>query len=141
MAMTLWIRRIHLFVAWTFVAAILFQVFLIGRFLFAGESVDPHREFGYTVLPLLALLVLLTAFPSGLGRGAVGWAGLLFVLTIVQMSLPGLKANLPLVAALHPVNALLVFWFAVRVARGAGRPVMNPSRAAVPSRSVAAQLR
>jgi hypothetical protein len=140
MAMTLWIRRIHLFFAWTFVAAILFQVFLIGRFLFAGELIDPHREFGYTVLPLLALLVLLTAFPAGLGRGAVGSAGLLLVLTIVQMSLPSFKGTVPLVAALHPVNALLVFWSAVHVARGAGRPVVKASPSAAPS-GVAAHSR
>ena len=53
-------RRIHLAVAWIFLVAILIQVFLIGLYLFAGGSLEPHRSFGYSIL-FVALAVLLTA--------------------------------------------------------------------------------
>jgi hypothetical protein len=136
LAMTLWLRRVHLFLAWAFVVGVLLQVFFIGRFLFARESIDAHLSLGYT-LPLLALLSVLSAFPARLSRGTVGLAGLVFVLTVVQTILPTLKSTLPPVAALHPVNALLIFWFAVQVARGSSRPA--PRAASTASSTMAAR--
>ena len=92
-------RRIHLAVAWIFLVAILIQVFLIGLYLFAGGSLEPHRSFGYSIL-FVALAVLLTALWARVPRRD-GWiaAGVLG-LYIVQTSLPEFKASASAIAAL-----------------------------------------
>jgi len=111
-------RRVHLVVAWLFLAAILVQVFLIGLYLFAGGSLETHRSFGYSIL-FVALAVLLSALwarvPRRDGWIAAGLLGLYFV----QTSLPEFKTSAPAVAALHPVVAFLLFWVGLRVARRA----------------------
>ena len=80
-------RRIHLAVAWIFLVAILIQVFLIGLYLFAGGSLEPHRSFGYSIL-FVALAVLLTALwarvPRRDGWIAAGVLGLYIVQTSLQ---------------------------------------------------------
>lgn len=102
--------------SWLFVAAVIVQVFLAGVGLFGAGSLDLHREFGYN-LPLVPLLMLPVAWPAHVGR-RTGWLTVaLFVLAAVQTMLPAFRGPMPVIAALHPVNALLVFWLAVVVAR------------------------
>jgi hypothetical protein len=111
-------RRVHLAVAWLFLAVVLLQIFLIGLFLFAGGSIENHRNLGYSII-LFAAAVPLTALwarvPRRDGWIAAGVLGLYFV----QTALPGLKASAPAVAALHPVFAVLLFWLGLGVARRA----------------------
>lgn len=105
------------FLAWTFVGLVAVQVFLAGVGLFGAAPMTLHREFGYW-LPLVALAVLLAgAVARG---GSLVWlsAGLL-LLTVVQGVLPALRADLPIVAALHPVNALLLAGLGLVIARRA----------------------
>lgn len=102
-------------VAVLFVAGVVAQVFLAGLFLFAGGERAWHMEFGYwlELPPLLALLLLWPARP---GR-RIGWLiAALAVDVFVQTSLPYFQSSVPVVAALHPVNALLVLWLGVTVA-------------------------
>ena len=98
-----------------FVIGVVTQVFLAGLFLFAGATRSWHMSFGYwlELPPLVALLLLWPARP---GR-RIGWLTLALALdVIVQTSLPYFKSDLPIVAALHPVNALLVLWLGVTLA-------------------------
>lgn len=104
--------RIHAAAAAVFVLAILVQVFLAGSAIAdLGGSGDfkGHIEFGYTWVGLAALALLVTAFLARRPRRDLGIVGLIVVLYIVQTLLPGFKATSPVVAALHPVNALLLF--------------------------------
>jgi len=115
-------RRLHLAAAWLFVAAIVIQVFLAGAAIAnLGGSGDfaTHREFGYSVVGLVALAVLITAVAGGLPRRQIGISFGLLVLYIVQTLLPTFKSTVSWVAALHPVNALLLFALAIWVARRA----------------------
>ena len=112
-------RMVHALAAMVFVVAILVQVFLAGAALLQlGGDGDfrAHIDFGYTEVGLAALAVLVTAFLARVGRRRVGISALLLVLYIVQTLLPAAKSSLPAVAALHPVNALVLFglaaWFA-----------------------------
>jgi uncharacterized membrane protein len=73
---------------------------------------------------ILALLVLVA---GGLGRAdrVQTWGSLvLFVDYIVQTILPTVRGSSPLIAALHPVNAILLFglaaWMFVRGMRSRG---------------------
>jgi uncharacterized protein DUF6220 len=117
-------RLVHAVVAWIFVASIVVQVFLAGAAIAnLGGSGDftTHKEFGYSVVGLVSLAVLLTALGARAPRRDIGISFGLLLLYIVQTILPNAKASYPAVAALHPVNAMLLFvlatWYAVHAWR------------------------
>ncbi len=112
-------RLAFLAVAWLFVGAVIAQVFFAGVGLFGAGDMRLHVEFGWGVA-YLPILVLLLAWPARAGRRTVWLCLALFVMgAVVQPSLPGLRDQVPAVAALHPPNALLVFWLGVLIARRA----------------------
>lgn len=113
------VRWTYLTVAWLFLASVVVQVFLAGLALFAGESFELHALFGFSAVHLLSLLLIPLAALARAGRGNILLAVGLFVVMSVQVSLPGLRTTLPLAAALHPVNALLIFWLGLQITRGA----------------------
>jgi hypothetical protein len=105
-------------VAWLFVVALIVQVFLIGLALFDDPSFrETHRSFGFTVVGLAALLLLVVGVLARPGRREVGLLVGILILYIVQTSLPGLQSSYPLVAALHPVLALGLFGMGIQAAR------------------------
>ena len=112
-------RRVYLWGAWLFLASVVVQVFLIGLYLFAGGDLELHRSVGFTVPFLLSIVIVVAAFAGRLPGRSKRWSGTVLVATFVQTSLPGLKSSLPLVAAFHPVVALLIFWIGLVVLRDA----------------------
>jgi hypothetical protein len=119
-------RRLHAGLAWLFVAAVLVQVFLAGLGIFSAEvGFGWHVEFGYTVIGLVTLGVLLSAIAGALPRREMGLSLLLLVLYVVQTALPQARASLPAVAALHPVNAVLLFTLGGIIARRSTRVPAN----------------
>lgn len=127
-----WARRIHMLVAWAFVVAVVIQVFLIGLHLFAGEDIALHREWGYN-MGLLALALVIAAVVGRLPRRAIGWDVVLVVVYFVQTILP--VVGVPLIEALHPVNALFVFGLSVLVAVRAREFAPSPYGTAPADRS------
>lgn len=111
-------RPIFAGLAWLLVAMVVVQVFWAGMALFAGGDFAIHRDFGY-LLSVIPVLVLVAAWPARAGRGTLLFVAALFVVTFVQTILPVLRTDLPIVAALHPPTALLIFWMALMVARRA----------------------
>ena len=104
--------------AWIFLATLVVQVFLIGLALFDDESFrETHRQFGFEWVGLSALLLLVFGLLARPGRREVGLVVGVFVLYIIQTSLPGLRDSYPVVAALHPVVALGLFAMAIQIAR------------------------
>lgn len=103
--------------AWILFAALILQVFLagVGLFVSGDDSFALHRDVGY-LLSLAPILVLGLAFAARASRRTAWFAGGLAVLAFVQSVLPSLRDGLPLVAALHPVNALAVVWLSWQVA-------------------------
>ena len=75
-----------------------------------------HRDFAYAYGWLTPILVLL-AMAAGLPRRALLLAVALLALYAIQTYLPTIADALPTLASLHAINALLVFWLAVQVAR------------------------
>jgi hypothetical protein len=103
-------RRAHVILAWLFVGVVVVQVFFAGLGIFdAGFGFQLHMEFGYTVVGLVALAVLLAAVAARLPGREIGLSLLLLVLYVVQTMLPTLRTSAPFVAALHPVNAVALF--------------------------------
>ena len=108
-------RYAYLILAWLVVVAIVAQVFFIGLGLFAGsENVETHKTFGW-ILHLLPIPLLLAAALSRAGRRHWQWALALAVVVFIVPILVLMK-DTPVIAALHPVGAIVAFWLAVVVA-------------------------
>ena len=118
------LRELHAVVALLFVGTIVVQVFLAGAALAnlgGSGNFTTHIDFGYEAVGIAALGTLITAVVARLPRREVGIAFGLLVLYIVQTALPSFRGSIPMVAALHPVNALLLFGLAAWYARHAWR--------------------
>ena len=109
------LRQVHAVAAWVLVASILYQVFLAGSAITQlGGSGDfsNHAGFGF-LIGLIVLIVLVLSIAAGMARRDIGIAFALLVLYVIQTGLASAKGT---PAALHPVNALLLFglstWYA-----------------------------
>ena len=114
------LQRVHAAAAILFVVAILVQVFLAGAALTnlgGSGNFSTHTEFGYTGIGIAWLILLITGLVARRPRAEIGITLLILVLYIVQTLLPTFKTSTPAVAALHPVNALLLFGVAAWYAR------------------------
>lgn len=114
------LRQVHVVAAWLFVASLVVQVFLAGAAIpqLGGSGVfAAHVDFGYSAVGLAAFLVVVTAVIARVGRRDILVSVGLLVLYVVQTMLPYAKASVPAIAALHPVNALVLFALAIWYAR------------------------
>jgi hypothetical protein len=117
------LRTVHGVVAWAVVGAIVLQVLLAGLSipqLGGSGSFVTHVDVG-RIVGVVFLVLLVTALLARVGRRRIGQAAGLLGLYVVQSFLPYMDPGLPLVAALHPVNALVMFGLAVVYARAVWR--------------------
>jgi uncharacterized protein DUF6220 len=101
---------------WLFLAALALQIFLAGLYLFGPtHDLEPHRGLGWFLhLPLP--LILIAALVARVGRPTIWWVLALFVLGAIQPILATLKTSAPLLAALHPFNAVVLTLVTVKLA-------------------------
>ncbi|MGH2476893.1 MAG: DUF6220 domain-containing protein [Candidatus Limnocylindrales bacterium] len=121
----------HVAAAWLFAVGVLLQGYLAGSAMGQlGGSGDfsAHIGVGYSLMGILALAVPILALLGRLPRAQVGWSAVLLVLYVVQTSLPFARADIPAIAALHPVNAMLLLVLAVVLAVR-GRRLMTANAA------------
>ena len=114
-------RQLHAWVAWLLVGSIVVQVWLAGMAipqLGGTGNFETHRNVGYAI-GLIALVLVLTALPSGLGRRRIVQSLGILGLYIVQSSLPYMGMNA--IEALHPVNAVVMFVVSLVYARAVWR--------------------
>jgi cytochrome b subunit of formate dehydrogenase len=110
-------RYAYLVLAWLFLALLTVQVFVAGLGIFAGSSNWAlHIDLGWA-LHLAPLLVLAAAALSRAGRKHWAWALAMAVVVFIVPVLVMARDDLPVVAALHPVAAMLAFGLAAMVAR------------------------
>lgn len=79
-----------------------------------------HGINGMTVIPAIALLLLISSFFARVPR-AVPAAGLVCLLVALQVTLGLLGKSIPALGAAHGLNALLLFSAAIHAARRARR--------------------
>ncbi|MGH2482334.1 MAG: DUF6220 domain-containing protein, partial [Ktedonobacteraceae bacterium] len=105
-----WAQILYLILASLILLGIFPQGFLIGSFLFGGAAwgLTAHSFMG-PVLILLSLLLALTGLLVPMSGKMKGWGFLLLVLMIIQMILTATSKAVPVLAALHPANAMLLF--------------------------------
>jgi len=112
-------RSVHAVVAWLVVGAIVVQVLLAGLAvpqLGGSGSFVTHVDIG-RIAGILFLALVVTALLAGAGRRRVLQAAGLLGLYVVQSILPYMDPGLSIAAALHPVNALVMFGLAIWYAR------------------------
>jgi hypothetical protein len=113
------IRRAHLVVAWAFVAGVVVQVFLAGLGVFDGpERFGAHATWGYA-LELLPIVLLLLAVIGRLGRRQVLYPIVIFAMFMLQSVFVAVRTDMPMVAALHPVNGFGILLVGIVMAREA----------------------
>lgn len=124
--------------AWLFLAGVIYQVFLAGIGAFKLAPWTAHAEFGWGLAsaPLLILPLAIAARPE---RRTVWLTVALAVAAAIQPELAYARHTDPVLAALHPVNALLVFWLAWLVARRSLRHLREVASRAVEHRPVEPQ--
>ena len=100
--------------AWIIVALGVLQFFLAGLGVFGASSFDAHVGVGWT-LHTLTFLVLIFAIIGPRNGRDIGMAAALVVLATVQVTMAQLRGDVPELAALHPVLALLVLGLASHI--------------------------
>jgi hypothetical protein len=144
------LRQVHAVVAWVFVATIVYQIYLAGAAIAnLGGSGDfsAHAGFGFEAVGLAALAVLITAIIARVPRRDIGWSFLLLLQYVIQTILPGLRGTSPAIAALHPLNAVLLFalatWYARHawMTRNVARPAGSAGAIAAPTDAPVADAR
>ena len=104
-------------IAWAYLAALMVQVFFAGMFVFVGAgNIELHRNMAH-VIGLLTFLLIASVFVGRVPqkRLVFGVLGLL----VVQGMLVHLNQwfGLNMVAALHPVNALVLSYASLTLAK------------------------
>jgi hypothetical protein len=129
-------RYVYVSAAWLFVVGVAVQVFLAGMVVVAAKmGWDAHRGMGHTLaLPLLIMLV--SMYLGRLPGSMKGLTWLLFGVYVLQADvLIFLRLQAPVLAALHPVMALVDFALGLALARQAWyqiRQVQEPTSARQP---------
>jgi hypothetical protein len=105
-----WGQGLYMILASLILLGILCQGFLIGTSLFAGTvwGRAAHGVLGLVLLPLTLLLPLAGLLARLSGRMTM-LSAVLFVLTLIEVTLAGLGRSAPFLAAFHPTNAMLMF--------------------------------
>ncbi len=134
-------------------AAIAYAYFGLGKWIEDGGVLDKatmesegtgftgvvgfmvHGIAGEMVIPALALLLLISSFFAKI-PGGVLWAGIVVVLTVLQVALGLLSSAVVGLGLLHGVNALALFAVAAMAAhravtRSAPEHAASPDRAGV----------
>jgi hypothetical protein len=114
-------RPVHLVVAGLLVIGLFAQIFLAGLGVFAGgPNFETHRQFGYW-LTLLPVILVVTSIVGRFGRLAAIAAAVMFGQFILQSVFVAMRESTPEVAALHPVNGVVVLLIAIWLLRDAWR--------------------
>lgn len=111
--------RAHQVVCYVVLALAVLQFLWIGL-AFLGRAPDlgfPLHVLGGYLATLLSLVAVVLA---AIGRReALSWSAGLFGVLVLQIVLVQVSRGVPLIGALHAVNALVVLFFAETAARGA----------------------
>ena len=123
--------------AWVFVAALAIQVFFAGMYVFVGASnIELHRTMAH-VIGLLTIALVAAVFIGRADRSdkrlTFGVVGLLILQGMLVHV--GQWFGLWTIAALHPVNALVLTYAALRLAQRSNAYWTQADASSVPSTS------
>ena len=100
-----------------FVACCVVQIFLAGLGVFeSARAFITHRDFGY-LFGFLTLVILVLAIADRAPRRQIAIAIGLIVLFALQSAFVAVRVDAPAVAALHPLNGVLILVLAIEFTR------------------------
>ena len=122
-------RKFFVWLAWLFILAVAVQFLLAGLGLLGGESMEPHRQWGFLALHLIPILMIIAASVGRMGRTVLVTV-VLFVLVFVQPLFADAQLDPVWLRSLHVVNALFIF--------ALGQHLVHRGRRTVGDKAVAA---
>ena len=102
-------RKIFVGLAWLLVLAVAIQFLFAGLSVLGGESLEPHRQWGFIVLHLLPILMLIAAIVGRMGRTVIVLTVVLFLLVFLQPLFADPELDPSWLRSLHVLNALFIF--------------------------------
>ena len=121
-----WARVTHRALCWLIMAGVVLQFYAAGLAAFGAADFTLHAIVGSSLI-LATLLLVVFALLGGYRRGELLQSLVLLPLVILQPVLALVevfRVSAPAVAAIHPVNGLLIFLLltnVIRCARGSRR--------------------
>ena len=116
-------RKFFVGLAWLFVLAVAIQFLLAGLGVLGGESIDAHRQWGFVVLHLIPILMLIAAIVGRMGRNVLALTVVLFLLVFVQPLFADPQLDPRWLRSLHVLNALFIFALGYHLAQRGTRTV------------------
>ncbi|RED58593.1 DUF6220 domain-containing protein [Cohnella lupini] len=107
-------KIIYHVLAWIFAASLFVQVFLAGLAVFDDGDWSKHTAFIH-YFEFVPILMILLGWIGRIGWKNVVLTAILYVLIIFQYISVSLDARM--IAAIHPVTALLLLWAALALIR------------------------
>jgi hypothetical protein len=102
-------RKFFVGLAWLFVLAVAIQFLLAGLGVLGGERMEAHRQWGFIVLHLIPILMLIAAIVGRMGRNVLALTVVLFLLVFVQPLFADAQLHPQWLRSLHVLNALFIF--------------------------------
>ena len=112
-------RKVFAVLAWSFVVAVAIQFLLAGLGILGGESLEPHRQWGFVALHLIPVVMLIAAIVGRMGRTVIGMTIGVFVLVFLQPLFAAPDLEPQWLRSLHVLNALLIAGLGYDLARRA----------------------
>ena len=125
-------RRAFVGLAWVFLLAVAIQFLLAGLGVLGGESVEPHRQWGFIVLHLIPVLMLIAAIVGRMGRNLIALTVGLFLLVFLQPLFADAELHPTWLRSLHVLNALFISALGLHLVQRGTRVVSSAAGTASP---------
>ena len=102
-------RKVFVGFAWLFVLAVAVQFLLAGLGLLGGEDMELHRQWGFVVLHLIPIMMLIAAIVGRMDRTVLALTVVLLLLVFVQPVFADAQLDPVWLRSLHVLNALFIF--------------------------------
>lgn len=114
-------RTAYWVLAWTLVGCVAYQVFLAGMAVFVSPLNWGRHVFFVHVFELIPVLMLLMGFAGRAPKGRWFYMGPVALNFLIGLQYFFAHSGSSAVAALHTVNALVIFWASAALAQRAGQ--------------------
>ena len=117
-----WTKPAFSALAYLFLIGVGIQFLLAGLGVLGGESIEAHRQFGFTALHLIPLLMIVVAAVGKMGKKTIGMSIVLFLLVFIQPLFADEGLDPMWLRSLHVLNAFIITVLSLHIAQLAGQP-------------------